>query len=62
MNMGNQRILPLHAKRKQAFNDRSQKRDGIGFLFSRYLFYILFFLIWIDLDNGDLLKGVNNVV
>lgn len=62
MNMGNQRILPLHAKRKQAFNDRSQKRDGIGFFIFTILILHFIFLIWIDLDNGDLLKGVNNGV
>ncbi len=48
MNMVNQRILLLHARRKQAFNDRSQKRDGIGFfIFTILILHFIFF----DMDR-----------
>ena len=41
-------LLPLHAKRKQAFNDRSQKRDGIGFfIFTILILHFIFF----DMDR-----------
>ncbi len=35
---------------------------GIGFFILTILIVHFIFLIWIDLDNGDLLKGVNNGV
>ena len=35
---------------------------GIGFFILTILILHFIFLIWIDLDNGDLLKGVNNGV
>ena len=37
--------------------------DSISIIFILTILIVHFiFLIWIDLDNGDLLKGVNNGV